>query len=91
MVNKDIFTSINEQAKENSARWKDIETYYKTLKQIVDDGKYSPSDMSVGLMSLKLLFLLVEQLRPMSTTDEQVEVIQNEIKDLILNITGEQK
>lgn len=85
----DILSRLQEQADENTERWKEIEMYYKTLKQIVDSGKYSPDNMSVGLINLKLLFLLVDHLRPMSTANEQVEAMQTEIQDLLNAISGE--
>jgi len=78
-----LMDKLNSQAREHSDRWKEIDQYYKTLKHLVDSDKYTPENISIGLMSLKLLFLVVDQLRPASLASDKMETVQNEIQNLV--------
>ena len=92
-MSDDIFKKLAEQVKENNERWEKIDEMYNGLKYLVDNGivqseDYNPSSLT---MTIKLLLLLADQLRPMGNSSEQVTKLQDEIQDMLSSFTGGKK
>ncbi|KKM07954.1 hypothetical protein LCGC14_1728820 [marine sediment metagenome] len=92
-MSDDIFEKLNKQIKESGKRWKEIEKISNKLKKMVDGELYSgeaslSTDMNMICMIAILTLLLVDQLRPMNSTEDQVIELQDNIKTLLGSFTG---
>jgi hypothetical protein len=84
----DIFKQMNEQIKENKVRWKKIDGLAGTLEAELD--RRDCNENSISLIA-SLVLLLVEQLRPLNSAENEVEKLQNEIGNLINGLAGGKK
>jgi len=73
-----VFNDINKTIKEGQARWEKIDQLYNDLKQ--KDASFT------GDKTVELLLLIVDHLRPMNPTQEQVDEAAREIEDLLRSI-----
>jgi len=89
---EDIFEKLQEQMKESNERWKEINEVSEKLRYLMDNDLYSGEEnFSVNIMMVNLILLLVDQLKPMYSSGEQVAKLQDDIKNMLGSITGGKK
>jgi len=93
-MSDDIFEKLAEQVKESNKRWKEIEEVSGELKKLVasklHNEKESYVDRSLICTTAILTLLLVDQLRPMNSTEDQVVKLQSEIQTVFDNFIGKE-
>jgi hypothetical protein len=82
---EDILKQVADQIKDSNERWAKIEELAKALEYINKQGVSTSSEGATSVMC-KLLLLLVEQLRPMSTAGEHASKLQGEIMNMLDSI-----
>jgi len=88
----DMFKKLQEQMKESNERWEKINEISEKLRYLLDNDLYSGEEnFSVNIMMVNLILLLVDQLRPINSGEEQVAKLQNDIQDMLGSIMGGKK